>query len=140
MSSVLWANILVNGKVDSDESDRYALYRHSKKLNKLTKKLKITAFDSLLDYTDVQFNLSDEDLPEGMESTDELMAENGVWVPGAEAVEMLESLILHISTDKVKFGLVNNDADEVLVELEECLVNAEKAKNTNGMFNFSVVM
>ena len=140
MSTVLWANTLVDGKVESDEVDRYALYKHSKKLNKLTRKLQLTAFDSVLDYTDAQFNLSDDELPDGMESTDELMAEKGVWMPASEAVEMLESLISHISTDKVKFGLISNDADEVLAELEESLEFAKKAQSKNGMFNFSVVM
>lgn len=140
MSTVLWANVLINGKVESDESDKYALYKHSKKLNKITDELKVTGFDSAQDFTDARFNLSDEDLPDGMESTNQLMAEKGVWVSGSEAVQMLESLISHISSNKVKFGLVRNDTEKVLAELKESLESANKAKNENGMFNFSVVM
>lgn len=140
MSTVLWANTLMGGVVDSDESDKYALYRHSKKLDKLTNQLKVTHFISTQDFTDMQFNVSDEDLPEGMESTDELMAEKGVWVTGAEAVRMLESLISHISSKNIKFGLLRNDSEEILIELKESLESAKKARGANGKFNFSVVM
>ena len=93
MSTVLWANTLIDGRVESDESDSCALYWHSKKLDRLTNQLKLTSFISTQDFTDMRFNVSDDDLPEGMESTDELMAGQGVWVSGADAVLMLESLI-----------------------------------------------
>ena len=52
MSTVLWANLLEKGKVVSDESDKYALYKHSKKLEKLTKELKTVSFASVQDTTD----------------------------------------------------------------------------------------
>lgn len=140
MSTVLWTNVLENGKVNSDESDKHALYKYSKKLDKLTNQLNVVRFTSVQDVTDMQFNLSEEDLPDGMESTDEVMAKKGVWVSGFEAVEMLEKLISHISDDKVKFGLFSNDHEEVINELKESLIIAKKAKNINGKFNYSVVM
>jgi hypothetical protein len=140
MSTVLWANVLINGKVDSDELDKYALYKHSKKLDKITKSLNIFNFEAAQDFTDMKYNMSDEDLPEGMESTDELMAKEGVWVSGAEAHEMLDKLISHISEQGVRFGLLGNDHEEVVRELKESLQFANRAKSKNGMFNFSVVM
>lgn len=140
MSTVLWANVLINGKVDSDESDKYALYKHSKKLDKITKSLNVFNFEAAQDFTDMKYNMSDEDLPEGMESTDELMAKEGVWVSGAEAQEMLDKLISHISEQGVRFGLLGNDHEEVIRELKESLEIVNRAKSQNGMFNFSVVM
>ncbi|MES9941085.1 MAG: hypothetical protein ABW121_11165 [Candidatus Thiodiazotropha sp. 6PLUC7] len=140
MSTVLWANVLINGKVDSDESDKYALYKHSKKLDKITKSLNVFNFESAQDFTDMKYNMSDEDLPEGMESTGELMAKEGVWVSGAEAQEMLDKLISHISEQGVRFGLLGNDHEEVIRELKESLEIVNRAKSQNGMFNFSVVM
>lgn len=140
MSTVLWANTLIGGVVESDESDKYALYSHSKKLNRLTNQLKVMSFVATHDFTDFQFNISDDDLPEGMESTDELMAEKGVWVSGADAVDMLESLISHISTKNTKFGLLRNDSEAIIAELKDSLVIANRAKSADGMFNFSVVM
>ncbi|MCG7868875.1 MAG: hypothetical protein JAY74_21205 [Candidatus Thiodiazotropha taylori] len=140
MSTVLWANILINGKVDSDESDKYALYKHSKKLNKISKSLNVVNFEAAQDFTDMQYNMSDDDLPEGMESTNELMAIEGVWVSGSEAVEMLEKIMSHISEKGVRFGLLGNDHEDVIKELKESLQFANRAKSENGMFNFSVVM
>lgn len=140
MSTVLWTNTLFNGKVESNQNDLYALYKHSKKLDKLTEKLGITSFTSTHDITDMQFNLSGDDLPDGVESTDELMAQRGVWVAGSEAKRMLEELISHISSEKVKFGLFKDDIEEVLSELRESLEVAKKANSQNGMFNFAVVM
>ncbi len=78
MSTVLWANALVDGEVETSEYDLYALYKHSKKLDKLSKKLGTISFVSTHDFTDVQFNLSDDELPHGMESTDKATAD---WSP-----------------------------------------------------------
>jgi hypothetical protein len=140
MSTVLWANVLTNGEVISDESDKYAIYKHSKKLDKITKELNVVGFILVQDLTDMQFNLSDEELPDGLESTDGVMAKNGVWVSGGDAVEMLEKLISHISTRNIKFGILSNDHDQVISELKESLEVANKAKSENEMFNISVVM
>lgn len=140
MSTVLWANVLINGEVKSDQNDLYALYKHSKKLDKLTKKLGTINFVSTHDFTDLQFNLSQDELPDGMESTDELMAENGVWVPASEARIMIEALIAHITSERVKFGLFKDDVKQVLSELNESLELARQAGSENAMFNFSVVM
>ncbi len=140
MSTVLWANVLINGEVISDGSDKYAIYKYAKKLDKITKELNVSGFISVQDFTDMQFNISNEELPDGVESTDELMANNGVWISGSDAVEMLEKLISHVSSQKIKFGILSNDHDQVIYELKESLKAANKAKSVNGMFNFSVVM
>ncbi len=39
----------------------------------------------------MRFNISGEDLPGDMESTDEVMAAEGVWVSGDEAINMFDS-------------------------------------------------
>ncbi|ODB98721.1 hypothetical protein A3197_14970 [Candidatus Thiodiazotropha endoloripes] len=140
MSTVLWANVLIDGKVDSDESDKYALYKYTKKLDEISKSLNVVGFKAAQDITEMQCNISDDDLPEGMESTDELMAKEGVWISGSEAVEMLEIIISHITEKGVRFGLLGNDHEEVVRELKESLLVAKRAKSENGAFNFSVVM
>jgi len=140
MSTVLWTNVLEKGKVKTDTSDKYALYKHTKKLEKLTKILNVTLFSSIHDFTDMKFNLSNEELPEGMESTTDVMAVNGIWVSGEEAVLMLETLIQYILENKIKFGVFKNDYNEVIRELEESLKQAMLAKDISGEFNFSVVM
>jgi len=93
MSTVLWANHLRNtGEVVSDESNQWALYRHIAKLDRLASAAKVGAFSSLLDHTDLQFNLGDAELPAGMRSTNELMARDGVWHSADDALAILNGL------------------------------------------------
>ena len=109
-------------------------------IRQLTRQLGVRSFLSAQDFTGLQFNLDDDDLPQGIESTEELMAQNGTWMAAQDAVEMLGNLIRHIDERKIKFGFFNDDREDVLQELEQSLVIAERANSVNGMFNFSVVM
>ncbi|MCY1287685.1 hypothetical protein D9M68_342710 [compost metagenome] len=140
MSTVLWANELVGGVVTSDESDKYALYKHADKLDEIGQRIAQKSFKALCDTTDLEFNLGDDELPNGMASTNELMAKNGKWMTASEAVSLLSSLIAEIETKKVRFGLLKNDHDAVLTELKESLSYAQGAAAKGGKFNFSVVM
>ncbi|APV48870.1 hypothetical protein BWI17_03750 [Betaproteobacteria bacterium GR16-43] len=124
----------------SDESDKPALHKHAEKLDKLAGSAKIGSFTNLLDFTDVKFNTTDADLPEGMESTDELMARDGVWVASADALGVLNGLLKVIIADKPRFGLVKNDYEDVVSELCESIEFAKKAEAAGAKFNFSVVM
>jgi hypothetical protein len=70
MSTVLWGNhLLKNGEVASDESDKWALYKHAEKLDNFASAAKVEPFSSLLDHTDIQFNMGDDELPDGMMSS-----------------------------------------------------------------------
>lgn len=140
MSTVLWANQLVAGVVTSDESDKYALYKHADKLEAIGQRIARMSFKSLCDTTDLEYNLGDDELPSGMTSTNELMARSGKWMAAADAARLLSALIAEIEAQKVRFGLLRNDHDAVLAELRESLGFAEAAVARNGKFNFSVVM
>ena len=140
MSTVLWANYLDNGTVVSAESDLYSLYKYSDKLDKLCRELGVAPFLDFQDSTDAQFNVSDVDLPEGMQSTDELMALQGVWIEASEALEVLERLEAHIRSENTRFGLVANARDQVLGELAESISFARKAAGIGAKFNFAVIM
>ena len=72
MSTVLWANYLLDGQVTCAEADLYALCKYADKLDKLCRKHNVLPFLDTHDSTDMQFNIGDAELPEGMESTDEL--------------------------------------------------------------------
>ena len=140
MSTVLWANYLQDGRVTSDEADKYALYKFSSKLEKLTRQLGVSSFADALDTTDAQLNVTDEALPDGMESSDQVMAAQGVWIAADDAVTMLDALIREIEDKNVKFGMLGNAKDDVLQELRDSLAFAQQAAERNARFNFSVVM
>jgi len=142
MSTVLWANyLLADGEVVSDESDKWALYKYAEKLDKLAKAANLGAFSDLLDYTDMQFNIGDDDeLPDGMQSTNELMARSGIWKTADEALAILNGLLAEISAKQPRFGLMKNDIDAVIAELTESVAYAKKACEIGAKFNFAVVM
>lgn len=140
MSTVLWANQLLDGQVISDEADKHALYKFSKKLDRLSKKLNVTPFIDAQDTTDAEYNFSDQELPTGMESTNELMAAEGTWIDAAAAVTMLKALIAEIEHKDIRFGLLGNAKEAVLSELGESLAFAEKAAADSAKFNFAVVL
>ena len=141
MSTVLWTNSLLDGRVETEESDKYALYRHTDKLDKICKTLNIPPFSTFCDSTDLRFNLDDKlELPEGMQSTNELMARDGVWLEAQEAVLWMEKLLAEIRSKKIKFGFLKDDHNNVVSELEESLVFARAAAAKQGKFNFSIVM
>ncbi len=141
MSTVLWSNLRIDGKVESDESDLYALYKHTDKLEQLTQKLGLPSFQSTCDTTDLQFNMNDDaELPEGMSSTSEVMALKGQWLELADGIRMLEGLLANIRKEKVRFGLLSNQHDDVVEELELALALARKGEGRAQGFNFCVVM
>jgi hypothetical protein len=141
MSTVLWANHLLNdGEVVSDESDKWALYKHVEKLDKFASAAKVEPFSSLLDHTDIQFNMADDELPDGMTSTNELMAREGVWKSANDALTILNGILAVIRSEKPKFGVIKNDYEVIVTELSESIEYAKKASEAGAKFNFSVVM
>lgn len=140
MSTVLWANSLADGVVTSDQADKHALYKHVSKLDEVCRKLGLTAFSGLLDSTDLKFNLEDTELPAGVESTTEVMAQQGVWVAAAQALKLLQGVLAHVQQHKTRFGLLRNDHDAVIAELEESIAFAQGAAAANAKFNFGIVM
>lgn len=124
----------------SDESDKYALYKHADKLDQIFRRVLQRSFKDLCDTTDVEFNQSDAELPEGITSTNELMAKSGKWVPATEAVSLLAAAISEIEAKKTRFGLLKNEHDAVVAELKESLHYAQGVSARGGKFNFSVVM
>lgn len=141
MSTVLWANVLVDGEVRSDETDHLALYKHADKLDAISRDLKLPSFRAVCDTTDMKFNADDDlELPDGMTSTRELMAVQGAWMPMPSAVAYLETLRDHIVTRKVRFGLLSNQHAEVVAELDEVLAFVKAAPAEATKFNFAVIM
>lgn len=140
MSTVLWANLLVDGVVTSDESDKPALHRHTDKLDGLFQRVAGIAFTTFCDTTDLAFNLGDDELPEGVTSTNEVMAVSGKWIPANEAVRAITAALAEIETRKTRFGLLRNDHDDVVAELKESLAYASSTAAADARFNFCVVM
>lgn len=139
MSTVLWANVLVDGSVRSEQEDRPALYKHAEKLDSISKSLGLPSFLATCDQTDVRFNLEDLALPEGMESTNDVMAVSGAWLSRMKAISLLQGLLAHIQSVNTRFGLLQNQHGAVVDELSGALAFLQ-AETHAEKFNFSVVM
>ena len=140
MSTVLWANRLIDGVVTSDQSDKYAMHKHLSKIDEIAGGAGLMALSEICDTTDLRFNIEDLSLPEGMASTNEWMAAQGFWVDAEIAASQLAALIDAIETRKPRFGLIRNDYEAILAELRESLAFAREAAAHAAKFNFSIVM
>ena len=140
MSTVLWANCLVDGRVESDQLDKYALCKHLAKLDKVCQSVGLSPLSEICDSTDAKFNSDEIELPDGMESTNELMAVNGVWVDAKAAVPLLEHLLAEITLKKTRFGLFSDSHNEVVAELRAAIEFAQIAAHKNARFNFALVL
>lgn len=139
MSTVLWTNILVDGNVDSDQSDKYALHKHLDKLDKVCRAVGLPPLSAMCDSTDARCNLGEIGLPEGMSSSNELMARDGVWVDARDAARLLERLLTEVTTKQIRFGLIGNDHHRVVAELREATEFAKAGSVKNAKFNFAIV-
>ncbi|WP_295400210.1 hypothetical protein [uncultured Thiocystis sp.] len=84
--------------------------------------------------------LGDDELPDGVKSTNELMAREGVWKSANDALAILNGLLAAINSEKPRFGVLKNDDDAVVAELSENIEYARKGSEVGAKFNFSVVM
>lgn len=139
MNSDLWSNYLVDKIVTSDGSDKFVRYEYSKKLGQNSRRSGVAPFLEGQDTTDAEFNVSDMELPEGMESTDELMAANRRWIEAQNAVEMIEALLDTIENENIRFSVLTNSSDMVVEDLKESLIFAKEAASKSGKFNFAVI-
>ena len=126
--------------MSSEAADYVALYRHLGKLDKVCRQAGLKRFREICDHTDYRFNIEDQELPEGMEPTDELMALDGVWMDAAEARDWLSELLAVIQQRQPRFGLLSNDHEAVVDELSAVIAFATIAANDGAHFNLAVVM
>lgn len=139
LSTVLWANVLFGGVLRSEEQDYPALYKHAKKLDAISQTLSLPSFLAACDSTDARFNIEDLNLPEGAESTNDVMVATGAWISRADGFSLLQGLLTHIKTEKTRFGIFQNHHQAVVDELSHVL-NFLQAESGADKFNFCVVM
>jgi hypothetical protein len=130
---------LVDGEVRSPQADYWALYKHAEKLDAIARSLGLPSFLGICDTTDQKFNTEDRELPSGMTSTNELMAVQGVWMPLADAVRLLQALRDHVVGKQVRFGILGNQHAQVVGELESAIAFVVAHAGQAEKFNFAVV-
>lgn len=141
MSTVIWVNYLKAGKVTSDESDKWAIYRFSDKLDLICLRIGIRKLSDFHDTIDAEANLSDEvDIGENVADTYDLMARKGRWFQPEDGLEVVNRLLTELQEKPVRFGLLGDKYPMVAAELEECRKSIQIAKDDGALFHMSVVL
>ena len=139
MSTALWLYYRERKTASSSQEDLIFLYRHAPKLDRICRNLSLIPLTEFHDLTDAKFNLGDEQLPDGISSTVELMIDRGSWHPVNNGLSSFSALGQWLRENPTRFGVLRNDYQEVLEELMLCLKSLELQKTSPCEFNLCVV-
>lgn len=129
MSDTLW--FLREGQTeDGDDVDHTAMLNSSEQLDALADALAVSKLSAFYDYSDLEFNLSEEDLDEGW------IAENSQWHDPAPALESVNALLAHLD----KLEIPEDSRGELQEELEDCRQKLMNAVSAGEKFHFCIVM
>lgn len=135
MSDTLWVrrrSMAASGDA-ADDYDHSLFYRHADALDRLADSLGVRGLSDFFDTSDLEYNLSEEDLPASW------IAEHEHWYPPSEALPALQRIIECLKAGEVK-GIKEKVRGDLLDELEDCLVKLEMAEREGDLFHFCIVM
>ena len=135
MSDTIWVRRRSRVGTDDpgDDFDHTLFCRSSDELDALAESLGVKKLSEFFDTTDLQYNMSDENLPETW------IAENEKWFAPLEALAPMQKIVMRVKAGEVK-GIKENIRSELVEELEDCLVKVAAAESEKDQFHFCVVM
>ena len=135
MSDTIW--VRRKSRVGTDDSgddyDHTLFCKCSDQLDALAESLGVRKLSDFFDTTDLQYNMSDEDLPETW------IAENEKWFAPSEALPTLQKIVERVKSGEVK-GVKEKIRAELLEELLDCLAKVVAAESESDQFHFCIVM
>lgn len=135
MSDTIW--VRRKSRVGTDESgddfDHSLFCRASEDLDKLAEALGVRKLSDFFDTTDMQYNLSEDELPESW------IVENEKWFAPSDALPSLTKIVERLRSGEVK-GIKEKLRPELLEELEDCLAKVTEAEREQDEFHFCLVM
>lgn len=135
MSDTIW--VRRKSRVGTDDSgddyDHSLFCKNSEALDELATSLGVRKPSDFFDTTDVEYNMSEDDLPESW------ITENEKWYPPSEALPALHKLIEHLRAGEAK-GIQKKIQPELLEELEDCAAKLGAAESEGDLFHFCIVM
>ncbi len=132
LGNTIW--VLRKSKLgNADNVDLSLFYNFADILDGITDKLEVVKLSEFFDFSDLEFNLSDEELPESW------ISENQKWFSPQAALPSICSILKHLKMGKIeeiperiRLGLIE--------ELEDCLTQLEIAVAEVDDFQFCIVM
>lgn len=135
MSDTIW--VRRKSKVGTDDSgddfDHSLFCEHAEELDSLAESLLVAKLSDYFDTTDLQYNMSEEDLPESW------IVENEQWFEPADALIALNKIIENLKINEVNW-IKGEAKEELLEELEDCEDKVKAAMHEKDQFHFCIVM
>jgi hypothetical protein len=135
MSDTLWVRRKSRAGTDDsgDDYDHTLFCKASEELDKLAQSLGVRPLSDFIDTTDMQYNFSEEDLPESW------IAKNEKWFAPADALPSLTRIVERLKEGEIK-GIKEKLRPELIEELEDCLAKVSEAGKEADQFHFCLVM
>lgn len=132
MSDTIWV-LRKSKNEDVDDFDHSMFCHHSEQLDELATQLGVKKLSEFFDYADLQFNTSEEELPESW------IAEHQQWFSPSDALPSLRAISARLKTGEIDD--LDEEAREGLIEeLDDCTRKVEAAAKDNDGFHFCLVM
>jgi hypothetical protein len=135
MSNTIW--VRRKSRVGTDDSgddyDHSLFCKASEELDELANSLGVRVLSDFIDTTDMQYNFSEDDLPESW------ITENEKWFAPADALPSLTKIVERLKAGEVK-GIKEKLRPELIEELEDCLAKVSEAEREADQFHFCLVM
>lgn len=129
MSDTIW--FLREGhSEDGDDYDHTLMLNSSEQLDALAESLGVSKLSDFHDYSDLEFNMSEEELDEAW------VAENSQWHAPAPALESVQALLAHLE----KLDIPDENRSDLQEELADCREKLASAVAAGEKFHFCIVM
>jgi hypothetical protein len=129
MSDTIW--FLREGHTeDGDDYDHTLMLNASEQLDALAESLGVQKLSDFHDYSDLEFNVSEEELDE------EWITENSQWHDPAPALESVTTLLANLD----RLEIPEEDRQPLQEELEDCHQKLRNAVADGEKFHFCIVM
>jgi len=135
MSDTIWVRRKSQAGTDDsgDDYDHSLFCEASEELDELAKSLGVRMLSDFIDTTDMQYNMSEDELPESW------IVENEKWFAPADALPSLKKIIERLKSGKAD-GIEEDLRAELIEELEDCLAKVSEAGQEGDQFHFCLVM
>jgi len=135
MSDTIWVRRKSQAGTDDsgDDYDHSLFCEASEELGELAKSLGVRMLSDFIDTTDMQYNMSEDELPESW------IVENEKWFAPADALPSLKKIIDRLKSGKAD-GIEEDLRAELIEELEDCLTKISEAEQEGDQFHFCLVM
>ncbi|GAB6140035.1 hypothetical protein JCM14076_07640 [Methylosoma difficile] len=141
MSDTIWINIRNGSEIDCNEDDHSAMLALTEELDILAAKLGVKPLSAFYDYTDFEMNMSEEDEDEDEEMDGEPWSNDQAdWFAPEEAHASVTAILAAVQDDPDAIKTGRWDKDDLIWELEDTLVELDKAIEAEQPFHFCIVM